>query len=140
MPCAFYPTFLRPSLFLLQGINIILHTLPHLLLEGLPSVVLVHAGISRSGSGALPLTQLRPKYFPSPLPFKNAVSKPVFLNTNSNIHGITLTSSTTGKVSGHHHLHFAEIKSNFSNKIHLPALQFLPNNMGSHTSGKCFWR
>lgn len=25
----FYPTFLRPSLFLLQGINIILHTLPH---------------------------------------------------------------------------------------------------------------
>lgn len=109
----------------------------NLLLEGLPSMVLVDAGISRSDFGALLLTQVHPKYFLSPLPFKNAVTKQFFLNTNSNVHGITLTSSTAGRVSVHHHLHFAEMKSNSSNKTHLPALHFLPSNMGSHTSGDC---
>lgn len=112
----------------------------NLLLERLPSVVLVDAGISRSGSGALLLTQVHPKYFLSPLPFKNAMTKQLFLNINSNIHGITLTSSTAGRVSGHHHLHFAGMKSNSSHKTHLPALHFLPNNTGSHTWAKCFWR
>lgn len=72
----------------------------NLLLEGLPSVVLVDAGISRGGSGALLLTQMHPKYFLSSPPFKNGMTKQFFLNTNTNIHGITLTSSTAGRVSG----------------------------------------
>lgn len=47
----------------------------HLLLEGLLSMVLVDAGISRSGSGALLLAQVHTKYFLSPLPFKSSMTK-----------------------------------------------------------------
>lgn len=112
----------------------------NLLLEGQPCVVLVDADIPRSGSGTLLLTQVLPKYFLSPLPFKNAMTEQSCLSTNSNTREITVTSSTAGKVSVHHHLHFAGMKSNSSNKIHPLALHLLPKNMGPHTSGKCFWR
>lgn len=74
-------------------------------------MVLVDADIPRSGSGTLLLTQVLPKYFLSPLPFKNAMTEQSCLSTNSNTREITVTSSTAGKVSVHHHLHFAGMKS-----------------------------
>lgn len=144
MACPFYPTFLRPNLLSAcskKGRDAILYTLPHasnLLLEGLPSVAFVDANIPRDGAGALLLTQMHPKCFPSPFPHKNAVTEQSCLSTNSHIHGIT--PSTRRKVSVHCYLNFAGMKNNSSNKTYLLALHLLPNNMGCRTAGKEFWR